>query len=57
MATLDGLNLSKDSLRMWNSHLGERYTTKKWAPGMKTKRMMKIQKGESGRKAESSDED
>ena len=45
VATMDGYNLSKDTLKMWKSKYGERFTTEKWMKGMKDKAMVEIQEG------------
>ena len=43
VATTQAYQLSKDALAMWNSHQGERFTTKAWIPGLKNKAMLAIQ--------------
>ena len=45
VATMDGYNLSKKALKLWDKGKGERFTTAKWIPGMKQKSMIKIQEG------------
>ena len=43
VSTLEAYELSKETLQLWNSHQGERFTTKAWMPGLKNKAMMAIQ--------------
>ena len=43
VSTKDSLNLSKKAQDNWPSNLGERYTTKKWKPGVISKTIAKIQ--------------
>ena len=43
VSTKDSLNLSKRALDNWPTNLGERYTTKKWKPGVISKTIAKIQ--------------
>ena len=42
VATMQGYQLSKDALVLWNSHQGECFITKAWEPGLKNKAMLTI---------------
>ena len=44
VATKEGYDLSKRALQMWKGY-GERSTTERWIPGMKSKEMINIQEG------------
>ena len=46
---MEGYDLSKKALQLWKGK-GERFTTKKWLPGMKQKSMTEIQEG-TGKKS------
>ena len=43
-STKESLNLSKRALDNWPSHLGERFTTSNWKPGLISKTVARIQK-------------
>ena len=43
-STKASLNVSKTALNNWPSHLGERFTTANWKPGLISKTVAKIQK-------------
>ena len=43
-STKQSFNISKRALDNWPSHLGERFTTNKWKPGLVSKTLAKIQK-------------
>ena len=43
-STKESLNFSKRALDNWPSHLGERFTTGNWKPGLISKTVAKIQK-------------
>ena len=42
-STLESFNLSKRALEKWPSSLGERFTTRKWRPGVISKSVARIQ--------------
>lgn len=50
VATMDGYNLSKEALKLWDKGKGERFTTEHWIPGLKQKSMIQIQEGQGFRK-------